>query len=85
MGLPILSTPVGGLPDIIKIGENGFLSNSYEKNEIVEMIKDFSKITKTKLEQISINNKNLFSKQFSIKACSNKHENIYKKRVEIVR
>lgn len=85
LGLPILSTPVGGLPDIIKIGENGFLSNSHEKNEIVEMIKDFFKITKTKLEQISVNNKNLFSKQFSIKACSNKHENIYKKRVEIVR
>ena len=80
LGLPILSTPVGGIPDIIKNGENGFLTNSDDKNEIVEMINNFSKITKTKIAQIKLNNINLFSKEFSIRACSNKHENIYAKK-----
>ena len=39
---PILSTPVGGIPEIVKNGYNGFLFNPGDKNSIVQTITDLS-------------------------------------------
>jgi glycosyltransferase involved in cell wall biosynthesis len=39
-GTPILSTSVGGIPDVIKEGENGFLLNSNNPGEIAERVID---------------------------------------------
>jgi len=78
MGLPVLSTPVGALPDVIKNGINGFLSKSTDKNDIVDIIKRFSKLNKMELEEISRSNRILFNKEFSIKACAQKHTNLFK-------
>jgi len=37
-GTPVLATPVGGIPDVIKEGENGFLLRSYEPKKIADRI-----------------------------------------------
>ena len=48
-GLPILSTPVGGIPEIVENGVNGFLFHPGDKNDIFQAIlqllsnKDFAK------------------------------------------
>jgi len=38
MGLPVISTRVGGTPEIIKTGENGFLFNPDDHQSMAEMI-----------------------------------------------
>jgi len=39
MGLAIVTRPVGGIPDIITEGENGFLIDSHDPNEFASVIK----------------------------------------------
>ena len=78
LGLPILSTPVGAIPDIIQDGVNGFLSKSINKNDMIDIIEKFSKLNKSELEEISRNNIILFNKEFSIKACAEKHITLFR-------
>ena len=54
-GLPIVSRPIGGIPDIIKNEENGFLLESINPDDFANKIKSMA--DKPNLyEQISINN-----------------------------
>lgn len=56
LGLPIISTPVDGLVDIIKNNENGFLSDNNNElaEKIIEVLNDDSILSK--MRQNSINN-----------------------------
>ncbi|MCD8237561.1 MAG: glycosyltransferase [Prevotellaceae bacterium] len=40
-GMPIISTPVGGIPEVVKTGKNGFLVKPGNKEEIWKAIKFF--------------------------------------------
>lgn len=78
MGLPVLSTPVGGVPDVITDRLNGFLAKTIHKRDIVEIIEKFSNLNKREIDKIRENNIRLFNEQYSIKACANKHLDLYK-------
>jgi len=78
MGLPVLSTPVGGVPDVITDAVNGFLAKSTEKQDIVEIIQKFSKLETQDIDKMRENNIRLFNSKYSIKACAGKHLELYK-------
>lgn len=72
-GVIPVSTPVGGVPDVIKDGVNGYLSKSLEQ-------KDFEN---TILRALNGNvNKNAvkdsYNENFSMKACASKYFDVYK-------
>lgn len=62
-GLPIIVTPVGGIPDIIENGFNGLLVSPGDKNAIADAI--VSVLTDTELSQKLIKNaKNTISRKY---------------------
>lgn len=65
-----LSTPVSGSIDIIKNGENGFITKDFSLNSFVEMLNDFmanhSQINREMLHHY-------FQKNLSIQTCANKY------------
>lgn len=76
-GLPIVATKVGGLPEIIKNGENGFLvepKNAEQISEKVSLILMDSRLRET----LSRNNREN-SKNFNWDNIAQKLEGIYKK------
>lgn len=41
-GVPVVAVPVGGVPEIIKTGENGWLIDSYSKDKLSKLINKIS-------------------------------------------
>lgn len=78
MGLPVLSTPVGGVPDVITDGVNGFLAKSKHKQDIIEIIEKFSNLENHEIDKIRENNIRLFNEFYSVKVCADKHNELYK-------
>lgn len=71
-GCPVLSTPVGGIINMVQDGVNGFLSRDTSVQAIVDMIKGFSSISVSKKEQISKNAKESYE-LYSMKKCVDKY------------
>jgi glycosyltransferase involved in cell wall biosynthesis len=77
-GIPVLSTPVGGILDIITDGVNGFLTASSQKQDIVDVIDKFCKLDNNEIKRIREANVKLYDEKFSIKICAEKHIVLYK-------
>jgi L-malate glycosyltransferase len=77
VGLPVVSTPAGGVPDIIKNKENGFLAKGFSKDEIISLIKKFVNLDDETVLNFSQNNKNLFKEKYSIEVCAQRHQQLY--------
>ncbi|MHA1684988.1 MAG: glycosyltransferase, partial [Candidatus Heimdallarchaeaceae archaeon] len=61
---PVLATPVGAIPDIIKDGETGFLLKSNDPEHIADRIVEL--LGKPKLlEKVSVNAYNYVRENFS--------------------
>lgn len=71
-----LSTPVSGVVDIVRDGENGFISKGFSQESFVSMLDDFwhgrERIDKDALVQ-------LFANKLSIESCANSYFNFYQK------
>jgi len=65
-GTPVLATPVGGIPDIIKDGENGFLLESNDPEHITDRITKLLDNTEL-LERVSANAYRYVRKNFNEK------------------
>jgi len=74
-GLPIVATKVGGLPEIVKDGENGFLVEPKNPEEIAEKVLLILKGDKLR-ERISENNKKKV-KEYSWERVSEQIEEVY--------
>lgn len=48
--IPVIGTRLGGIPDFIKDGENGFLYNPYSIDEFNNLIEKLQKLNKEKVE-----------------------------------
>lgn len=79
VGLPVISTNVGGVGDIIEDGENGFLVNSLQTDDYVKVVLDFLNLNKKEIQRISENNKHLFYESFSIENTAKEYIDAYKK------
>lgn len=73
-----ICTPVGGIVDLVKDGENGFLSSDLEEESFYQAEKRFLEMKDEELEQMR---KKAFESYapFSMTECAAKYEEIYKK------
>lgn len=62
VGCPSLCTPVGGIVNMIKDGENGMLSTDLEVDSYYNMLKSFCELTPEIRKQMSENAKSSFKK-----------------------
>ena len=77
-GLPVISTPVGGIPDVVKDGINGYLSDSsLSVDGFVETIERYLQSDEDAVELMRQNNKNLFAAQFDITTTAKQYIALY--------
>lgn len=67
-GTPVLATPVGAIPDIIKDGQTGFLLENNSPECIAETVLKVLDMPDDKLEKVSDNACALVEKKFTFEA-----------------
>ena len=77
VGCPIISTPVGGIPDVIVTGVNGILTTGLEQVDLVNALNQFYELTAVELDNIRKNNQELFKDRFSIESCAKNYECLF--------
>lgn len=78
LGIPTISTPVGGMIDVIDDGVNGYLSDDMSVKSYTKTLKQIIENDKLDFKII----KNLFREKYSIKMCAQKYLNLYKEKIE---
>ncbi len=77
MGIPTVSTPVGGIPDIIKEGKTGYLSKDMSPESYclaLQKIIDDKKIDSNELID-------LFNNNYTIEKCAAKYRKLYQDKI----
>jgi glycosyltransferase involved in cell wall biosynthesis len=77
LGCPIISTPVGGIPDVIVPGVNGVLTKGLLLEDLVEALLHFDRLSSGQVNQIRENNRRLFHQRFGIDTCAQKYEDLF--------
>ena len=77
VGCPIISSPVGGIPDVIVSGVNGILTKGLDQADLVEALIGFDDLTDVQLNSIRNNNQRLFKARFSIETCARNYECLF--------
>lgn len=72
-GITPICTPVGGIPDVIKDGENGYLSKGLETDEYCTAIRRF--IEKPVDKKLLID---FYKSNYSMEVCAGKYEQYFK-------
>ena len=80
-GLPIVSTSVGGIPDIVKEGVNGFLSESLDVDDFVKTIRRFLSMSATDLAKMKEANKNEYNEKYTIERTAEQYLALYQRTV----
>ena len=79
LGLPIITTPAGGMIDMVKNKINGFISNEFSLVSYINILEDFLKLGTKGLQKIHQNNLDKFNNNYSIKICASNHKVLYEK------
>ena len=75
-GLPVVTTPVGGIPDIVVDGENGLLFNPGDVNTLAEKLNMLIESEDLQIE-LSHKSQSLVASTFSITCITNQLNDIY--------
>ncbi len=78
MGVPIISTAVGGVPEMVKEGINGFLASEVNKVSMKEAIKRFLSTETIGLKTIADNNRKQYKHIYSVEKSVEQYLQIYK-------
>lgn len=78
VGLPILSTPVGGPLEYIKEHRNGYLSKDFNENSFREIINKFIDLNKVEINEIKQNNFKLYQQKLTMERCASEYLEFYK-------
>ncbi len=78
-GTPVLATPVGSIPDMVKDGENGFIMEDNSPESIARNV--LSALTHPNLEKIAANAHTLVEKKFTYEATVDGYRDILARRL----
>ena len=76
-GIPVLSTRAGGVPDVVKDGENGLLCDDMSVESYIGMLKKFISLQRAEKERMAQNNSGDFSAKYDISICADKYLEVY--------
>lgn len=74
-GMPIISTPIAGIPELVINGYNGVLVN-YDVDSISSVLSSLSNLN---MEVMGINSRRLFEAKFAINAMIHNYSSLFKK------
>ena len=78
LGIPVLSTPAGGIPSILRHSFNGYLSENFTFDAYYKMLIDFINVPSDYLKKVRENNLLHFINNFTIEKTADKYTEIYK-------
>lgn len=76
VGAVPLCTPVGGIVNMIKDGENGLLAKSSSQEDIEKMLKKFLQLPNSEIERIKTSSLNTF-KRFDMNQCAKNYISLF--------
>lgn len=76
-GLPVISTPVGGIPELITHKITGLLSENITVSSYFNCMETFLSFKSEELKLMNLNNKATYKKKYSIAICSKNYLNLY--------
>jgi glycosyltransferase involved in cell wall biosynthesis len=79
MGLPILSTPAGGLKSLVENGVNGFMAKDTSREEMKKIVRQFLESGQEQIQRIEVSNKKKFMSLYTMDACVRKYLLLYNK------
>ena len=77
LGVPVITTPAGGLIDMITDKQNGFIAKDHTEEEYYRIILRFLEMTRQQREHISQQCIQEFHRRYSIQICASKYLNAY--------
>ncbi|WP_062053345.1 glycosyltransferase family 4 protein [Aquimarina longa] len=77
MGVPIISTPAGGMMSIIKDGYNGFITTDFEEASLYKAITKFIELPTVKKQELSDNARECFETNYEIMQIEKNYESCY--------
>lgn len=77
VGLPVITTPVGGLIDIIKDKVNGFISEAVNEESLYKAISEYLSTQVENLEFIKKNSVEFYKSNLTIEICAMKYISLY--------
>ncbi|HNR68453.1 MAG TPA: glycosyltransferase family 4 protein [bacterium] len=78
VGLPVISTYVGGIPEVVKHGVNGFLVQPGDARTSAEMLRTVLKDSEMRQKMAQVNRRQAFEK-YDINNCARQIDEIYRK------
>lgn len=78
MGVIPVCTPAGGIVDVIRHGENGFLSSDISENSYYQCLKEFFTLDATRLRSISEETVREFDQHYNISTTAEKYVDLYR-------
>jgi len=77
MGKPVISTPVGGMVDVIEQGKNGFLSASFSKESLLQMVKKYLSLNNSEIAGLNRRSLESFESYYHINKCAFRYLQLY--------
>lgn len=77
MGKPIISTPAGGVIDMVDTGINGVLTRGFDEKCLIDSIREYLKYDSEKKESIKQGNKKKYITHYSMELCARKYMQLY--------
>jgi glycosyltransferase involved in cell wall biosynthesis len=77
MGCPVISSPVGGIPDVIQSGQCGILTKGLNQVDLKEALIQFDNLDEQDFEGMRQRCKDLFQEKFTMNICSRKYESLF--------
>jgi len=77
LGVPVLSTPAGGIPEMITHGRHGLLSADFSEEKYVEMLRAFLSMDSNEIQSMQQHAQNQYQKSFTAARMVELYLNVY--------
>jgi glycosyltransferase involved in cell wall biosynthesis len=79
---PVLATNVGGIPELVRDGQNGFLVPAKDSVKLAERLLDLLKNERLRMQMGKIGRKMIFKMGLSWEQCAEQIRSIYQQAVD---
>ncbi|MBQ4802997.1 glycosyltransferase [Aquimarina sp. MMG015] len=78
LGVPVISTPAGGMKDVVNHGYNGFITKDFTIESFCNNVLTFLRLSEEERKLLKLNAKDSFSKKYSINQVHQSYLKAYK-------
>lgn len=77
-GLPVISTPAGGLKNLVEHTKNGFVAKDFSREGLVACMQKYLDLDEQQKNRIGKGNRQVFLEHYTMKTCASRYEALYR-------